>query len=271
MNKWKTSAALLGVALVVFCIVMLSIKDFDGIDFVKDFIKDTSMIKYLILALLTVVLIGIAMLIIFKSGKKDDKRFSPTMKMTIVGTFTALSYVLMFFGIPFILPFLKIEFSIVIVVAVMLLVDYKSAILVAFLKSAIDYMIKGSAVGYPIDQMAHFIAVFVFITTIYICLKVLKKPENENKKMILGFSAGVLATASVMVMLNFLWILPVYIKLFTVEGFYSFVEMDEPKNFFLWVLSIFGTFNLIQWGLTAIVSFIIYKKAVVPLKQYIEK
>ncbi len=270
-NKWFLIGGGALVALIVGLLVFLTASDWSGITSIKDFLGGTSMIKYVVLAFLTVAFLTAIVILIAKKAK-NNTAFNPVERIAIISIFTALSYVLMFFGIPFILPFLKIELSIVVIVGVMLLVDYKTAVLIALLKSTIDYIIKGSAVGYPIDQIAHFTAVLVFLTTIYIITTYFKNKFDAEKRGIkFGLIIGVLTTTVTMLILNTLWILPVYIKLFTSEGFYNYVEMDEPKNFFLWILKIFGPFNLIQWGITAVVSYIIYLRVVLPLRKYISE
>ncbi len=272
-NLFKKKFGLIISGLIIFVLVTLiilfSVNGWGGqnkiINNILNFLNGDSMLKYVFIAITSTLLLGLAIMEFANKTKSNDD-FKLIQKMTIIAIFTALSYILMFIGIPLFLPFLKLEISVAVIVGVMFIVDYKSAMLIAFIKSAIDYLIKGSAVGYPIDQIAHFIAVSIFLTTLYIFAKIFAKRDKEEKGVIIGAVCGVFSTTILMLLLNFLWILPVYMKLFTTDGFYKYIEKEEPTNFLLWVVSIFGPFNLIQWGVVAIASYIIYKKVVLTLR-----
>ncbi len=261
---------ILGVTLavaIVATITILCIRDWEGVESgFKDYLKMDTYV-YVIVGILSTIIFSALIAYFAIKKSKESLEFSPVHKIAIVAIFTALSTVLMYFGIPFVLPFLKIEFSVVIAVAILFLVDYKSAIFITLLKCGLNYLLKGSGgVPYPIGEIAHFMAVAIFLTTIYIIYNIFAKRNQESKGIAVGCITAVFTTTIFMLILNYLWILPVYIDLYTADGFYASLDMEEPENFIGWLIVSFGTFNLVQWGIIAIASIIVYKKVVVPLR-----
>ncbi len=209
--------------------------------------------------LIGILLIGaVSLLAVFFSRMfKSNSEFSDVRKLTIVGIFSGLAFILIFIGFPFILDFLKIDFSPVIILLVMILVDYKTGILTGLIVAILDYLVKGSSVGFPIDQFAYFLAVFCFLTTFHL----LTNKKDDTRSTIIGLVGSVLVTTVVMVFLNYVWILPVYVSLYGMDSVISFagdegVFMNLASSEFLWIVGVFGTFNIVKWGLVAVGSYL---------------
>ncbi|QVK21704.1 ECF transporter S component [Mycoplasmatota bacterium] len=232
---------------------------YEGMTGVKEFLNSlggNTILNYFIVGFLIVLAI-IILATLFTKISDSNSEMSDVKKLSLVGIFSALAYIFMFFGIPFILPFLKVEISVVIIILVMSFVDYKSGILIALIISVLDFLVKGSAVGYPIDQFAYFIAAFFFITPIFF----IKRKTKTNKGIAVGLITSTLITTVIMVILNYIWILPVYIKLYGLDSITQYanavdVNLGSANQEFIWVAVTFGAFNLVKWGIVAVIGYI---------------
>ncbi|MGL5978077.1 MAG: ECF transporter S component [Erysipelotrichaceae bacterium] len=159
-------------------------------------------------------------------------------RLVIIALMVALSYVLMFWGVPVVpaAPFLKIELSFLPIIVLALGVDVKSALLASFIVNMMDFFFKGSMTGLPIDQMANFLAVTFFLTTMVYFVK--------KEKVVLGLITAVVVNMLFMTTLNYFVITPWY---------FSLAGWDMPENLLLYCVQIYGVFNLIKWGLVAVV------------------
>jgi len=278
-NKLFTWLVASAVALTVLVIIIFSKEDwtgsrvYSGIAKLKEFIDllgANTLLNYLIVGIL-IFLSVIVLAVFFTKLAASNSELSDVKKVSIVGVFSGLAFIFMFFGIPFILPFLKIEVSVVIILLVMSFVDFKSGVMIALIIAVLDFIVKGSAVGYPIDQFAYFIAAFFFITPVYF----ITRNNNSNKRLLVGLIVSTLVTTVIMILLNYIWILPVYIKLYGLDSITDYanavaVNTESANKEFMWIAVTFGTFNVVKWGIVAIVGYISLK-ATKPLIKILSK
>jgi|GEM_PF-3100788 len=214
---------------------------------INEFLQQVSQAtnSYLGIGVLIVITTILASVLIYKKSERNEV-LSNTKLIVISGVFSSLAFILMYFGIPLILPFLKIEFSFAVIFLIAMIVDMKTGITILLIVSILDYIVKGSQVGIPIDQLAYFIASLTFLVVSYYTSK------KYNK--LAGVVLATVVTAIVMTLLNYAFITPFYIDLYTTEGFWGYVGEVEPKNFFMWCVRIYMPFNLIKWGLVSVVT-----------------
>ncbi len=199
-----------------------------------------------------IIVIALAVFLIWRTPKGNA-----TKEITYTGVFAGLGIVLSYIKYPIILPFLSIDLEFTVVIVAYLLFNIRSSLFISMILAIVSYIISGSQVGYPIDQIAMFTAYFSFILALFIFDKVVVEQKQHHLPIKLGI--GVFTVTVVMVLMNYLWITPVYIELYTAGGFYSWIGIEEPENFFLWILSTYGIFNLIYYTFNSVVSFVTYK------------
>ncbi|MGL5540031.1 MAG: ECF transporter S component [Erysipelotrichaceae bacterium] len=165
-------------------------------------------------------------------------RNNSVRRLVIIALMIALSYILMFIGFPVvpIAPYLKVDFSFLPIVILALGLNLRSAILASFIVNMLDFFMKGSLTGLPIDQMANFLAITVFLLSMVYF-------ERKGKR-VLGLFVSVFINIAFMTLINYFWITPLY---FSIAGW------DMPENLLLYCVQVYGLFNLVKWGLVAAV------------------
>ncbi len=163
---------------------------------------------------------------------------SKTKEIVVIGLMVSLSFLLMFLGVPIIAvaPWLKIELSFLPIIILALGLNVKSALIASFLVNLLDYLLKGSLTGLPIDQLANFIATCIFLGVIYY----LGKRTNNYIALFIAVAINTL----MMCVLNYFIITPWY---------FSILGYELPSDLLGYVVSVYGTFNIIKWGLVALV------------------
>ena len=191
------------------------------------------------------IIVAVYFLVIYLTTKINKHRVkSPlsTRKIAFLGILVGLASALMLLGFP-IIPgfiFLKVELSGLIILMAFLWFDFRTALLVSLLTNFIHVFLPGTPpLILFLDEGVNFIATVVFLAPIAIFLK---RDQLMEKKQTIRFllisSAGVLFTTIVMTLYNYFINLPLI---------YSW---PMPFN---QVVAVFGLFNLIKWGLVALV------------------
>jgi riboflavin transporter FmnP len=144
-------------------------------------------------------------------------------------------------------PYLKVEVSGLIIFLTLLWFDWKTAALVSLYTNFIHVFMPGSApVIIFLDEGVNFIATMVFILPTVLFLKKTNLTTSKKFSPILLISIiGAIFTAVIMTLYN------AFINLPIIYGW--------PMPFWT-VVEIFGVFNLIKWGLVAIVINLTWKR-----------
>ena len=173
---------------------------------------------------------------------KTEKNAMSTKKMAFLGLIVGIASVLMLMGFPVIpiAPYLKVELSALIVFMTLLWFDFKTAVIVSLLTNIIHFFMPGTAPLIPmLDEMVNFLATMLFIapTAIFLNKKSLDKEKKVLSILILTL-IGFVSTVVLMVLFN------QYINLPLVYN----IDLSFKE-----VIAIFGLFNIIKWGINALV------------------
>lgn len=195
--------------------------------------------------MINAIILAFYLLIVFLTYQWNKNRVKTplsTRKIAFLGILVGLSSALMLLGFPVIpgFVFLKVELSGLIILMALLWFDFKTAVLVSLFTNFIHVFMPGTPpLILFLDEGVNFIATMVFLAPIAIFVK---KRHLETKeatlRILIVSSAGVLFTTLVMTLYNYFINLPII---------YSW-----PMPFST-VVQVFGLFNVIKWGLVALV------------------
>lgn len=179
-----------------------------------------------------------------------------TRKIVVVGVLAALAWVISQFTFPVLpwVPFLKVDFSDIPVLLGMYVFGPLTGIAIAAVRSLLSYVTSGGEAGFPIGDTAAFLATVSYTLPIYF---VIKKGKPNFKQTLLSGGAATLSLTTVLTVLNWLVIAPLYVK---VMGF-SVGPMREYLT-----LSVIP-FNLLKGILVSVVFYVLFAK----LYHYLDK
>lgn len=183
-----------------------------------------------------------------------------TYKITIQALLIGIASVLMLISFPVMpaAPYLKVELSALIIFMTLIWFDFKTAVMVSFVTNLVHFFMPSSAPVIPLlDEMMNFMATMIFILPAAIFLKKDRLLEGNKQIAILILTAiGFVATTIIMVLYN------QYINLPYIYN----IQMSFNQ-----VLLIFGVFNIIKWGLNAVVINLTWKRFYLIGEQFLNK
>jgi len=192
----------------------------------------------------------LGLLVVFKLNQKDTiKRKMTTQKIAIQSILVGIASVLMLISFPVMpaAPYLKVELSALIIFMTLIWFDFKTAVLVSFITNVVHFFLPSSAPIIPfLDEMINFLATMLFILPTALLFKK-EKIQEKNSVLYVIFLTGLgfLTTVVLMVLFN------QFINLPYIYG----INMT-----FTQVLTIFGVFNIIKWGLNAVFINLTWKR-----------
>ncbi len=180
-----------------------------------------------------------------------DKR---TRKIVVIGILAALAWIISQFSFPLLpwAPFLKIDFSDIPVVLGMYIFGPLSGIAIAAVRSLLSYVMTGGEAGFPIGDTAAFIATLSYTLPVYY---IIRNRAANMKTVLMASSVGTVSLTTVLALLNWLVIAPLYIY---VMGF-----SVGPMREYLTISVI--PFNLLKGAFVSIIFFALYSKLHVQL------
>jgi riboflavin transporter FmnP len=183
-----------------------------------------------------------------------------TYKITIQALLIGIASVLMLISFPVMpaAPYLKVELSALIIFMTLIWFDFKTAVMVSFVTNLVHFFMPSSAPVIPLlDEMMNFMATMIFILPAAIFLKKDRLLEGNKQIAILILTTiGFVATTIIMVLYN------QYINLPYIYN----IQMSFNQ-----VLLIFGVFNIIKWGLNAVVINLTWKRFYLIGEQFLNK
>lgn len=192
---------------------------------------------------------GITMLAMRADNRLKTPKTLSTRKFAFLGILIGLASALMLLGFPVMpaAPYLKVEVSGLIIFLTLLWFDWKTAALVSLYTNFIHVFMPGTApVIIFLDEGVNFIATMVFILPMALFLNRAKLDVTKKFSPIIFISIiGALFTSVIMTLYN------AFINLPIIYGW--------PMPFWT-VVEIFGVFNLIKWGLVAVVIILTWKR-----------
>lgn len=182
-------------------------------------------------------------------------------KIAFIGLMGAVSSVLMLmrFPIPFMPPFLSFDLSGVMEIIGGLMFGPIEALCIIVIKILLQLMMQGS-LSLGTGEVQNFL-----LSSAYVLPAVLIYHRKKTKKSaIIGMTVSCCVVAVVAVLTNLYLIIPFYVKLFgmTMEDIIAMCSAVNPAMKDTVGLVIFGLipFNLIKYGATSVITFMIYKR-----------
>lgn len=195
-----------------------------------------------------------------KSKGMDSSRMK-VKKIAFIGLMGAVSAVLMLlrFPIPFMPPFLSFDLSGVMEMMGGMMFGPLEALCIIVVKILLQLVMQGS-MSLGTGELQNFI-----LSSTYVLPAVLIYHRKKTKKSaIAGMAVSSIIVAVVAVITNLYLIIPFYVKLFgmSMDDIISMCSAVNPAMKDTMSLVIFGLvpFNLIKYGATSIVTFIVYKR-----------
>lgn len=196
-------------------------------------------------------------------GKRKELENSrmKVKKIAFIGLMGAVSAVLMLlrFPIPFMPPFLSFDLSGVMEMMGGLMFGPLETLCIIVVKILLQLVMQGS-MSLGTGELQNFI-----LSSAYVLPAVLIYHRKKTKKSaIVGMAVSSIIVAVVAVITNLYLIIPFYVKLFgmSMDDIISMCSAVNPAMKDTMSLVIFGLvpFNLIKYGATSVVTFIIYKR-----------
>ena len=194
---------------------------------------------------------------------------SKTKKLVITSMLGAISAILMLFKfpLPFSPSFITMDFSELPVVLGGFILGPIYGITISYIKIFINLIMNGTTTFY-VGELANFL-----YSVAYILPAILIYKKNKTKKnAVLGLIIGTLVATFVAITLNLIIIFPLYAKLMGVslEDIILMVTSVNPyvKNMVSLMIFSLLPFNLFKYGLTSLITFVLYKKLSHIIKNY---
>ncbi len=199
------------------------------------------------------------------TGKVNERAGADTrMKVktiAFVGLMGAVSAVLMLFRfpIPFMPPFLSFDLSGLMEMLGGFMFGPFAAICIIIVKILLQLVMQGSF-SLGTGELQNFI-----LSNCYVLPAIFIYHRNKSKKMAaVGMVVSSVFVSVVAILTNLYLIIPFYVKLFgmTMDDIISMCSAVNPAMKNAMTMALFGIlpFNLIKYGVTSLVTFIIYKR-----------
>lgn len=203
--------------------------------------------------------------------KHTKVRFT-TQMICFIGLFGALSAVLMMFKIPlFFAPaFMKLDFAELPCILGGFMFGPISGVAIVLVKLIINLLLNGTDSMY-VGEISNLLLSSTYVLT----ASLLYRGHKTKKRAAVSLLVSVVVTSLVSVLSNTYFTFPAYATVYGLS-MDSIVEMTSAINPLVKdvpTLMIFSVlpFNLVKFGLVAVITFLVYKKLHLFIKQYILK
>ena len=190
--------------------------------------------------------------------------YNRVQKISLIGILAGLGAVLMaFIQIPYPpVPFLRIEFSDVVVLLAFLIYGWKEATFVGALKALVNAIVLGPVGPIAIGQISAFMASMGYVLGLYLVLKLLASTPS-----LLRGGLVVLLVTSLMVVLNYFFVTPIYFGSWTYLGVREWLNLSSfglsGTGSYLWtIIVVYTPFNILK-GIAVMTVYFIVAKAVI--------
>ena len=198
------------------------------------------------------------------AGKKVQTRDDARMrvkKIAFIGLMGAVSAVLMLFRfpIPFMPPFLSFDFSGLMEMLGGFMFGPMAAVCIIIVKIMLQLVMQGSF-SLGTGELQNLI-----LSCAYVLPALIIYHRSKSKKMaVAGMAVSSVFVAVVAVFTNLYLIIPFYVKLFgmSMDDIIAMCSTVNPAMKNAVTMALFGIlpFNLIKYGVTSLITFIIYKR-----------
>lgn len=202
---------------------------------------------------------------------RDDARMK-VKKIAFIGLMGAVSAVLMLFRfpIPFMPPFLSFDLSGLMEMLGGFMFGPMAAACIIVVKILLQLVMQGSF-SLGTGELQNLI-----LSCSYVLPALIIYHRNKTKKMaITGMAVSTIFVSVMAVFTNLYLIIPFYVKLFgmSMDDIISMCRTVNPAMKNVTTMAVFGLlpFNLIKYGVTSLVTFIVYKRLSRVIKGIISK
>ena len=202
---------------------------------------------------------------------RDDARMK-VKKIAFIGLMGAVSAVLMLFRfpIPFMPPFLSFDLSGLMEMLGGFMFGPMAAACIIVVKILLQLVMQGSF-SLGTGELQNLI-----LSCSYVLPALIIYHRNKTKKMaITGMAVSTIFVSVMAVFTNLYLIIPFYVKLFgmSMDDIISMCRTVNPAMKNVTSMAVFGLlpFNLIKYGVTSLVTFIVYKRLSRVIKGIISK
>ena len=202
---------------------------------------------------------------------RDDARMK-VKKISFIGLMGAVSAVLMLFRfpIPFMPPFLSFDLSGLMEMLGGFMFGPMAAACIIVVKILLQLVMQGSF-SLGTGELQNLI-----LSCSYVLPALIIYHRNKTKKMaITGMAVSTLFVSVMAVFTNLYLIIPFYVKLFgmSMDDIITMCRTVNPAMKNVTSMAVFGLlpFNLIKYGVTSLVTFIVYKRLSRVIKGIISK
>ena len=202
---------------------------------------------------------------------RDDARMK-VKKIAFIGLMGAVSAVLMLFRfpIPFMPPFLSFDLSGLMEMLGGFMFGPMAAACIIVVKILLQLVMQGSF-SLGTGELQNLI-----LSCSYVLPALIIYHRNKTKKMaITGMAVSTIFVSVMAVFTNLYLIIPFYVKLFgmSMDDIITMCRTVNPAMKNVTTMAVFGLlpFNLIKYGVTSLVTFIVYKRLSRVIKGIISK
>ncbi len=192
-------------------------------------------------------------------------------EMALIGLLGALSAILMLFKFPLPLmpPFLSFELSGLLEIIGGFTLGPGAAILIILVKILVKFVMMGTTSAL-VGELQN-----VILSCSYVLPAVWLYDRHKTKKnAVQGMVLGTIVCSVISIFTNLYLIIPFYVTLMgmTWEGIISMCSKVNPLMKDAATMALFGIlpFNLIKYGVTSIITFVVYKKISRPMKHFVQ-
>lgn len=182
-------------------------------------------------------------------------------KITIIGVFSAISFVLMFIEFPlFFAPsFYKFDFSDIPALIGGFACGPMAAVMIEFVKVLLNVLIQGTTSGF-VGEIANFVVGAAFVVP----ATVIYRFKKSRRSALISCLVGTVCIAFVGAVLNAFFLLPAYAVMFG-SGIDTFIQMGTAinpavNNVFTFCLLCVAPFNLLKGIADSVITFLVYKQ-----------
>lgn len=173
-------------------------------------------------------------------------------KMVTVAMLASISFVIMFFAFPVVplFPFMKVDFSEIPILIGAYLLGPGAAVAIAGLRSILHLLATGSDLSQVVGNSASFLAALAYVLPIYY---ITNRSKADTSRLGLGLVTGTTSMTVLMMLANYTFILPLYMKILNFD-----LGMSTMKYLVVGVLP----FNVIKGIIVSTVFVLVYKKLI---------
>lgn len=190
-----------------------------------------------------------------------DKSINTTKRLILTAVLGAISAILMIleFPMPFIPPFVKMDFSELPVILGGFIMGPVSGALISLIKITLNFLLNGTTT-FGIGELANFLYSLGYMLPAVLIYHKLR----SKKGAVISLAIGSVITSIIAIIMNIAVTFPLYGKLMglDIDAIVNMCASTNPyvKDMVSLMICSMLPFNLFKYGITSILTFLLYKK-----------